>query len=38
MEDQKTKIGRDMLAAFWKHEKKLPERRRKRATRIDTGR
>lgn len=27
MQDQKTKIGKDMLSAFWKHENKLPERR-----------
>jgi len=37
MEDQKKKIGRDMLAAFWKHEKKIPERRSKRASRIERG-
>jgi hypothetical protein len=37
MEDQKKKIGRDMLAAFWVHEKQLPERRRKRASRIERG-
>jgi hypothetical protein len=33
IEDQKTQIGKDMLCPFWEHEKKLPERRRKRASR-----
>jgi hypothetical protein len=34
MEDQKKKIAEDMLAAFWNHEKRLPERRAKRASKI----
>ena len=35
MEDQKNKIGKDMLRSFWEHESKLPERRRKRASKIE---
>jgi hypothetical protein len=36
MEDQKNKIGKDMLRTFWEHENQLPERRRKRAIKIET--
>jgi hypothetical protein len=36
MEDQKNTIGKDMLRTFWDHETKLPERRRKRAIKIET--
>ena len=34
MEDQKNEIGKDMLRTFWEHEKKLPERRRRRASKM----
>ncbi len=34
IEDQKKPISRDMLAAFWAHEKELPERRARRARKI----
>jgi len=36
MEDQKNKIGKDMLCNFWEHENRLPRRRRKRASKIET--